>query len=87
MQNKRKRVYFLKNKEEMKDKIKKKIKKEKIAISGNIYRIDGERNIINKIEENLFEIDYKVKEIKLNEENVREKEDSSDIQKEDVLVI
>ena len=87
MQNKRKRVYFLKNKEEMKDKIKKKIKKEKIAISGNIYRIDEERNIINKIEENLFEIYYKVKEIKLDEENIKEKEDSSDIQKEDVLVI
>ena len=87
MQNKRKRVYFLKNKEEMKDKIKKKIKKEKIAISGNIYRIDEERNIINKIEENLFEIYYKVKEIKLDEENIKEKGDPSDIQKEDVLVI
>ena len=75
------------NKEEMNEKIKKKIIKEKIEIGGNIYRIDEERNIINKIEENLFEIYYKVKEIKLDEENIKEKEDPSDIQKEDVLVI
>ena len=84
---KEKEFICLNNKEEMNEKIKKKIIKEKIEIGGNIYRIDEERNIINKIEENLFEIYYKVKEIKLDEENIKEKEDSSDIQKEDVLVI
>ena len=84
---KEKEFICLNNKEEMNEKIKKKIIKEKIEIGGNIYRIDEERNIINKIEENLFEIYYKVKEIKLDEENIKEKEDPSDIQKEDVLVI
>ena len=84
---KEKEFICLNNKEEMNEKIKKKIIKEKIEIGGNIYRIDEERNIINKIEENLFEIYYKVKEIKLDEENIKEKGDPSDIQKEDVLVI
>ena len=66
------------NNEEIDEKIKKKIVQENIEINGNKYSIEEERNIVMKMKENTFEIEYKVNQIELDEENTKEEENSSE---------